>query len=280
MKYLLWILTVIALVVAAFLLWHAYAPQPAPPPAPPVQRIPVLPHGPESGIEHPLTANAPQAEETPPDLGLDQPLPPLGESDGKLKELLGKLLPDQPLSHFFVLDHIIQRIVLLVDSLPRSELPAGRLPTQPVSGKFLTTGSGDELVIDPANYRRYTPWISLAESADPKLVVAVYVYLYPLFQQAYRDLGYPTGYFNDRLIEVIDHLLATPEVSPPLRLVQPKIVYLFADPQLEARSAGQKILLRIGPQNAARVKALLRDYRRELLAATASGPPPDPPPDH
>jgi Protein of unknown function (DUF3014) len=275
MKPLLWILTVVALAVAAFLIWSSFAPPPAPPPEPPVQRIPVPPHGPDTGIAHPLTPAAPQAGEAPADLGLDQPLPPLDESDGRLQELLGRLLPDQHLSRFLVLDHIIRRFVLLVDSLPRSELPSGRLPTRPVAGTFLTTGSGDERVIDPANFRRYTPWISLAESADPKLVVAVYVYLYPLFQEAYRDLGYPTGYFNDRLIEVIDHLLATPEVSGPLRLVRPKIVYLFADPQLEARSAGQKILLRIGPKNAARVKALLRNYSRELLAATAAGPPSD-----
>ncbi len=275
MKPLLWILTVIVLAVAAFLIWQSFAPPPAPPPAPAVERIPVPPQGPDTGIAHPLTTAAPPAGEAAADLGLDQPLPPLDESDGRLQELLGRLLPDQHLSRFLVLDHIIPRFVLLVDSLPRSDLPAGRLPTRPVAGQFLTTGSGDQMVIDPANFRRYTPWISLAESADPKLVVGVYVYLYPLFQEAYRDLGYPTGYFNDRLIEVIDHLLATPEASGPLRLVRPKIVYLFADSQLEARSAGQKILLRIGPQNAARVKALLRNYRRELVAATAAGPLPE-----
>lgn len=78
------------------------------------------------------------------------------------------------------------------------------------------------------------------------------------------DLGYPKAYFNDRLIEVIDHLLAAPEVPAQTKLVQPKVFYQFADPDLETRSAGQKILMRIGNENAARIKAKLREIRSEL----------------
>jgi hypothetical protein len=47
------------------------------------------------------------------------------------------------------------------------------------------------------------------------------------------------------------------------------VFYEFADPELEARSAGQKILMRIGNENAARVKAKLRELRGEL---TRHGP--------
>jgi len=36
---------------------------------------------------------------------------------------------------------------------------------------------------------------------DAKKLVSVYVHLYPLFQQAYVGLGYPDGYFNDRLVQ-------------------------------------------------------------------------------
>ena len=35
---------------------------------------------------------------------------------------------------------------------------------------------------------------------------------------------------------------------------------------MEALSAGRKILIRCGPENAIRVKSILRDYRRELAA--------------
>ena len=257
----------LVLVATAFILRQALAPPPVLPPQPHGAPPPPAPAAPPAIPARPA-APAGRRRAAPAAAAAAARNSPLDESDGRLQELLGRLLPGQPLVRFFRLDHFVRRFVLLIDSLPRNQLPVDRLPVKPVAGKFLVTGSGDQLTIAPANFRRYTPWISLAEATDPKLVVAVYVHFYPLFQKAYRDLGYPTGYFNDRLIEAIDDLLDTPEPSGPLQLVQPEIVHLYADVELEARSAGQKILLRIGPNNAARVKALLRDYRRELVAAT------------
>jgi len=90
------------------------------------------------------------------------------------------------------------------------------------------------------------------------------VRFYPLFQQAYRELGYPDGYFNDRLVVVIDHLLATPDVPQPVALRQPNVMYEYADPALESRSAGQKLLIRSGPANETAIKAKLREIRAAL----------------
>jgi hypothetical protein len=89
---------------------------------------------------------------------------------------------------------------------------------------------------------------------------------YPLFQRAYLELGFPSGNFNDRLIEAIDDLLDAPEIAGPVKLLQPKVLYQFADPDLEARSAGQKIMMRMGSGNAAKVKAKLREIRHQLTA--------------
>jgi hypothetical protein len=87
-----------------------------------------------------------------------------------------------------------------------------------------------------------------------------------LFQEAYESLGHPPQYFNDRLIEVIDHLLASPDVKGPIALARPNVLYEFADPALEARSAGQKVLIRMGSENATAVKDKLRELRAELIA--------------
>jgi DUF3014 family protein len=89
--------------------------------------------------------------------------------------------------------------------------------------------------------------------------------LQPLFQEAYEDLGHPNAVFNTRLIEVIDHLLQTPDVPGPIRLVQPSVYYRYADPRIEALSSGQKLLIRMGPQNAGVIKSKLREIREELL---------------
>ena len=72
-------------------------------------------------------------------------------------------------------------------------------------------------VISADNGLRYTPYVLLIETVDLRRAVAVYVRLYPLLQRAYEDLGYPKRYFNDRLVEVIDQLLAMPDVSVPLK---------------------------------------------------------------
>jgi hypothetical protein len=98
----------------------------------------------------------------------------------------------------------------------------------------------------------------------------VYLRFYPLFQQVYQDLGYPKGYFNDRLVQVIDSLLATPQPTGPIELTRPNVMYTFADRTLEARPAGQKLLLRMGPENTAVIKAKLKELRAII---TASPPP-------
>jgi hypothetical protein len=94
-----------------------------------------------------------------------------------------------------------------------------------------------------------------------------YFHFYPLFQSAYQNLGYPNGYFNDRLVQVIDSLLATPQPSGPIELTRPNVLYTFADPNLEALPAGQKLLLRMGPDNAAVVKGKLKELRAAITAA-------------
>jgi len=81
-------------------------------------------------------------------------------------------------------------------------------------------------------------------------------------------LGYPSQYFNDRLVEVIDHLLAAPDLSGPIELARPSVMYVYTDPALEALSSVQKTLLRMGSQNAAVVKTKLREIRTAVAAKT------------
>jgi hypothetical protein len=70
------------------------------------------------------------------------------------------------------------------------------------------------------------------------------------------------------LVEVIDHLLATPDLSRPAALVRVNEHYEYADPALESLSVGQKMLLRAGPADEAAIKAKLRDVRAQLTGRT------------
>src|SRR5688572_31376737 len=103
-------------------------------------------------------------------------------------------------------------------------------------------------------------------SLDAQKLMTQYARYYPLFQESYENLGHPPQHFNDRLVEVIDHLLETPTVRDPISLARPNVLYEFADPKLESLSAGQKLLIRMGSANADRIKDKLRELRAALVA--------------
>lgn len=237
----------ILLGLAAYFFWPAQQPKPepvqvqAPPPPPPVPR---------------------QIVEVAPS---EPPLPALNDSDHFTLDALTALIANPSLMKLLHPELIIRHIVATVDNLPRKQAPMRVMPLKPVPGHFTTTGKNGQLAIAKKNAARYTPYVQLAKMVDAKQLITLYLRLYPLFQEAYQDLGYPDKYFNDRLIVALDDLLATPNVREPIKLVQPHVLYLFADPDLENRSIGQRILMRIGNQNAALIKTKLGEIRQELM---------------
>jgi len=192
-------------------------------------------------------------------------LPPLDSSDNALRDALVKHFGRPSVQQLFGLDSMVRHMVVTIDNLPRETVAARLLPTKPVQGAFLVSKASGEAVIAPANAARYLPYVELARRTDAAQLVSLYAGFYPLFQAAYVELGYPKAYFNDRLVAVIDHLLAAPTADGPVRLTQPHIVYKFADPKMESASAGHKIMMRMGSQNALVVKAKLREIRAELV---------------
>jgi hypothetical protein len=255
-----------ALVLAAALVWGAWwwqtrtMPAVAPPPISQAPEPAPAPSAPK--IEHPIERA--QAEPSaPPQVALDA-------SDAPLRDALANLFKGNKLPEFVQPMNLIRNIVATIDNLPRTKAAPRLMPVRPTPGALSTTTAGENLLIAADNSARYAPVIALVQAVDTKQLVAVYVRFYPLFQQAYRELGYPDGYFNDRLVAVIDHLLAAPSVKTPIALVQPKILYQYADPELEALSSGQKAMIRVGPDNAAVLKAKLREIRNGVTGSTVA----------
>ena len=188
-----------------------------------------------------------------------------------LVDLLGR----KAVLTFLQTDDFARRFVATIDNLGRTHAPARLWPVNPTGGRFTVEEHEGRTVIAADNALRYTPFVLLAETVSVERAVELYVRMYPLLQQSYEELGYPKGYFNDRLLQVIDQLLATPqveypvpvqltEVKGPIPSEQPWVRYEFADPALEALSAGQKLLLRTGPVNERRLKGKLQEIRKEL----------------
>jgi hypothetical protein len=193
------------------------------------------------------------------------PLPQLGESDSFILEALASLIGKESVMKIFRVEQIIHNIVVTIDNLPNQSLPVNAMPITPVPGNLVVLVADGDMSISPTNTARYTPYVRLAGVVNTEKLVALYLRLYPLFQKSYEELGYPNKYFNDRVIEVIDNLLAAPDIKEPVKLVQPKIVYVYSDPDLEGRSIGQRTLMRIGRENEAKAKAKLQEIRQELF---------------
>ncbi|MCU0897255.1 MAG: DUF3014 domain-containing protein [Burkholderiales bacterium] len=260
------LLFVVAALAAGIGYWWDQSKDRPPAPPPRVEAPPVEPAPPaaEPPIRYPLAQDAEPGT-----------LPALGESDRFVLEALAGLIGSESARAFANPNDFIRHVVATVDNLPRERAAARLWPVQPTPGRLVLQGEGRDATLGAQNAARYTPFVRLVESADTAKAIALYVRLFPLFQRAYEELGYPGHYFNDRLVEVIDHLLAAPEIAGPIRLVPPEVkgpvplpkpwvFYRFADPALEARSAGHKILIRIGPENAARLKAKLREVRAQV----------------
>jgi len=258
------IIAIVVIIAATVLGWRAlHAPEPVSAPAPaPQASAPVASPPAESTPKHPIAAAevAPSAE--------NAPLPAVVDSDAALQDTLTSLFTGAALDRVFHLQQIVPRFVATIDNLPRQTVALAKMPVQPVEGSLQTAQADGRTLLRADNAERYATYMRLMEQVDTKQLVQAYVRFYPLFQKSYQDLGYPNGYFNDRLVEVIDHLLAAPDVPAPVALTQPKVLYEFADPALEQLSAGQKMMIRMGPVNESRAKAKLRDIRRALTGQT------------
>lgn len=266
---------VVALVGAGYAWWRwqagnapaepatsAASPEAAAPASAPVAAA-SEPTGPQNLIEPPADAAA---------------LPDLAESDAAVAQALTELLGQPSVGSFLQLDGFVRRVVATVDNLPRAQAPARMWPVQLAPRRFSVEGvpgTHGQLAIAGGNAGRYGAFVAFAEAIPMDQAVALYTRLYPLFQQAYEELGYPGKYFNDRLVAVLDHLLKTPEPTGPLLVeltevkgevpsTRPWVRYEFVDPQLQALSSGQKMLVRMGPDNEKRLKARLAEFRKRV----------------
>ncbi|MEO8566243.1 MAG: DUF3014 domain-containing protein [Betaproteobacteria bacterium] len=266
---LVWVvLALLVLGALAYFLWQKNQQTEAtsPSPAAPAAAVPQAAEAPPA-VNHPIE----QARATVP-LSVEQKLlPALMVSDTTMQNALADLFGSAALGRIFYEDAIVHRFVTTVDNLPRKTLPPRYLPVKPPGGAFVTAGSDEALTIGADNAARYAPYVRLVDAVDAKTLAGIYVHFYPLLQEDYRALGYPSGYFNDRLVQAIDDLLAAPDITQPAALTQPKVLYVYADPELESRSAGQKIMMRMGSENAARLKAKLREIRAEIAAPGVAG---------
>jgi hypothetical protein len=255
-----------ALAAGGALVWFYYprpqpvvasapAPAPAPGVAAPAVDAPLQPQDTYPVEQIPVLPEAAQV-----------PLPPLADSDGAFLDAASAAFGGDA-GRWLVGEFVVPRLVATIDNLPRRTLTRPVYAARPLAGELGVAEADGKLWLDAGNSARYDAAVAAFEQVDARRAVSLYVQWYPLFEAAYRDLGEPGTTFNDRLVAVIDHLLAAPDVAGPIELRRadsgrPRL--LFADPAREEASVGHKAMWRLGPDHAARVKAKLRELRALL----------------
>lgn len=253
-----------------FTAWFAGADEPLQAPATPPEPPPL-----DAAIEEQVAQYPVSVPEAPAAVAVAARAPDLAASDDTVRAEISRAVGG-PAEAFLVPRRVIQNIVATIDSLDREPVPMRFRLIVEVPGQPVVETREDRHYLSSDNDERYRLLVVALGSGDGTVVAQLYLRWYPLFQRAYREMGYPGAHFNDRLVAVIDHLLKTPEVPHPIELVRPEVLYEFADPELEQLSSGQKVMIRIGPANAQAVKARLREVRAVISTGGRDGAPPRP----
>lgn len=192
-----------------------------------------------------------------------------------LADALEALVGPQAMQSLVQPDDVATRFVLLVDRLGHAHASPGLWPWVAPTGSFLTDVQGGHTVIGIDNEFRYAPYVQLLESVDLKRAIELYAAFYPQLQAACAQRSAAGAPFHARLMSLLDQLLQAPEISERSHVHRADPVgksdagqavthYLFDDPALEAATAGQKLMVRMGALNERRVKLRLAELRSLL----------------
>lgn len=215
----------------------------------------------------PGSADSPSARaETPP-----LELPELEASDSVVREVAAGLSERPRWAAWLVTDDLVHRFVASVVSVSTGSSPADHVEFLAPDEAFDAREADGRTVIDPASYRRYDVLAETFASVDAERTARLYHQLHPLFEEAHRELGFEEGTFDDAMARAIRNVLAVQVPDRPPEVEPDEGVYVFRDPALEASSPAAKHLLRMGPENARRVQAKLRELA-DAIGIEGTGP--------
>lgn len=193
----------------------------------------------------------------------DQQTPPLEielkNSDDKVRELLQGCSSHPVFTRWLENQDLIRRFVAVINNIANGDSPAAHLEFMIPLEKFLVIEKKGRLTINPESYRRYDLAGAVFSTLDSKRLVDLYRQLYPVIEEAFKELGFPEKNFDDILIQALKALLKVPIVEGDILLEEKVTSYAFKDPRLEKLNNGQKHLLRMGPGNVKKIHRKLKE---------------------
>ncbi|NWF55641.1 MAG: DUF3014 domain-containing protein, partial [Syntrophaceae bacterium] len=193
-------------------------------------------------------------------------LPPLDQSDDFVRQILKNLSPHGKLGEWLKIKNIIRVFVAAVDNVAAGKSPRPHLGCLSPGQAFPVHDKGDRIYLDPKGYGRYDILTDAFVSFSTSIGVQAYQKLRPLFQEAYRELGYPQKDFHATLVQAMKRILDTPVVEREVLLKEEGkgLNYVFIDEGLEEMSEVQKHLLRMGPKNTQKIQQKVREIALAL----------------
>jgi hypothetical protein len=220
----------------------------APPPSPAASAIPVAP-APAVGAPAPV-------------------LPKLEESDVFVRERAVALSADKTFAGWLKTDDLIARLTGAANLIAAGKIPGDALKFLAPRSKFSVVRRGGKIFMDPRGWARYDMFAAAVASVDAAAAARLFRDVKPLFQQAWNSLGENAGDVQEVFLRAAAEVTSAPALSGGEELKESKkgLIFVFADESLEKLSPARKQLLRMGPKNAAAIKAKLDEITRALAA--------------
>lgn len=226
------------------------APLPEPEPEPPAPDIP-------EPVSPPESATTPEPR--------PEPALALQDSDGPVRAAFAPVLNSDLLGSALQTDNLLERGTAVIDGLSRGVARHKLLPVSPPAGKFAVVMEGSQALMDPAGYRRYSPYVDAVEAVDVQALVKLFDRFRPLLEEAYAQLGYEADEFDNALVSALDRIVQAPTREGLIEVRKVEAVYKFEDAKLEQLPGLHKQFLRMGPENTRRLQAKARELRRALV---------------
>jgi len=191
-------------------------------------------------------------------------LPLLNDSDPWLREQL----EDTKLP-WLAESELVRTAATVLENASRGEVPRKFLQFLAPEGRFKVLKMGSLIQVDSQTYERYTPFVRTLELLPPERAAAMFRLAEPLLAESVRELGEAASP-RELVFTALGVALDTPRIDAASVLKQPKVVYTYADEELESLKPLQKQLLRMGPQNLQTVRLWLEDFGLALAPGSSS----------
>ncbi len=172
-------------------------------------------------------------------------LPDLANSDGQIREEMIRVSPG--LAEWLKTDQLIRKYVTIANDFSQGQRLEKHMRFLKPSQRFT---ADENLFMARQSYQRYDKLAAAINALDVEATLAAYKKFRPLFVQVFAEFGYPDEYkLEDILAKAGAEILSAPVIDAPVPLVQPGVLYKFADSKLENASPVHKQMLRMGPEN-------------------------------